>query len=152
MHLHTMRYNIHARSFVTTILLCIFLLPLLAQCDEKNEFDELPSQIQKFVSQYYPETAVSHYDFSDGTYNVTLSNSAQLEFNSSIAWTSIDGRGSILPQMLLYDQLPSPLYSFLESTGNITEVYRMSRNSSTITLGLLDSTAVYDMATGKITN
>lgn len=145
------RHTPHIRYYAM-ILLCTLLLPLMTQCDEKDDFEELPVQIQKFVAKYYPETAVSNYDFSNGIYHVTLNNSATMEFNSSIAWTSIDGRGATLPEMLLYDQLPSPLYSFLESTGNTASVYRMSRNASIITLGLLDSTAVYDIATGKITN
>lgn len=148
---HMARHNLHIRYYAM-ILLCTLLLPLMTQCDEKDDFEELPVQIQKFVAKYYPETAVSNYDFSNGIYHVTLNNSATMEFNSSIAWTSIDGRGATLPEMLLYDQLPSPLYSFLESTGNTASVYRMSRNASIITLGLLDSTAVYDIATGKITN
>ena len=141
-----------SKSVIVILLLCTIMFPVMTHCDEKNEYDELPSQIQKFVSKYYPEIAVSNYDFSDGIDHVTLSNSAYMEFNSSIAWISIDGRGAILPEMLLYDQLPTALYSFLESTGNTGEVYRMSRNSTIITLGLLDSTAVYDIATGKITN
>ena len=144
--------NTDIRSFVIILLLCTMLLPAITRCNEKDDFEELPSQIQKFVAQYFPETAVSNYDFSNGIYHVTLNNSATMEFNSSIAWTCIDGRGSTLPEMLLYDQLPSPLYSFLESTGNTASVYRMSRNDAIITLGLLDSTAVYDIATGKITN
>ena len=111
----------------------------------------MPPRLQSFVSQYFPEIAVKDYTFADGIYHVTLDNSAYLEFNSAVNWILIDGRGSTLPQELLYDQLPEKFYDYLGTTGALTQVFSMARNSSIITLSLLDSTAVYDIATGDIT-
>ena len=110
----------------------------------------MPAKIQSFVSEYFPETGVSDYSFSDNTYHVTLDQSAYLEFNAIPAWTLIDGRGSPLPEMLVYDQLPQSLYSYLETIGVADGVYSLNRNKETITAGLLDSTVTYDIATEKI--
>ena len=132
----------HLSAFIA--MLFMFMLPA---CDNNDKYDQLPSQIQAFVSQYYPGISVSSYDFSDGVYHVTLSDSAYLEFNSSVAWTTIDGRGSTLPAELIYDQMPPQLYQFLETTSNTGSVYSASRNSEIYTLKLLDSTAIYDIAT-----
>lgn len=139
--------NITAIQFI----IIAALSATLTACDDNNDFDQMPSQIQSFVSEYYPGISVADYSFDDGTYHVTLSNSAYLRFNSSISWITVDGRGATLPRQLLYDQLPTILYQYLETTSNVGDVYSATRTTAIYTLSLLDSTVVYDIATQKIT-
>lgn len=128
----------------------LIMCALTACSDEKDEYSELPAKIQSFVSEYFPETSVSDYSFTGNIYHVTLSESAYLEFNSVPAWTLIDGRGAVLPSMLIYDQLPSALYTYLETIDTTGSVYSLKRTKDTLTVGLLDSSVVYDIASGKV--
>lgn len=71
-------------------------------------------------------------------------------FDSSYSWTTIDGEGATLPQVLLFDELPPALYEYLESTENLTSVYRLDRNSRQYDVGLFDTALTYTIATGEI--
>lgn len=145
-----MKGYLYFRHIITVTTWCALLFPLVTGCTDNDEYDELPAKIQSFVSEYFPETSVSDYSFSNNIYHVTLSGSAYLEFNATPAWIEIDGRGSVLPEMLLYDQLPTALYTYIETIGVTDGVYSLSRNKETVTAGLIDSTLTYDIATGKV--
>lgn len=119
--------------------------------DEGKQFGQLPGDIQRFIALYYPEIAVSSHSFNNGIYSVTLQNSATLTFDSSYHWLTVDGRGSVLPEIFLYDEMPSELYQYLQTTSNLNNVYSAKRNSNNIIIRLTDSTVDYDIATGKIT-
>ncbi len=146
-----MKRLLHIRPFLLAAAFFAMSLPLTTSCSDNNdEYNQLPPKIQAFISEYFPEISVSDYSFSDNVYHVTLSGSAYLEFNTTPAWTEIDGRGSILPGMLLYDQLPTTLYTYIETIGVTDGVYSLTRNNETIKAGLLDSTLTYDIATDKV--
>ncbi|MBD5224643.1 MAG: hypothetical protein HDS68_01580 [Bacteroidales bacterium] len=142
--------NRTVRNLIIVPMALALTLPFLTGCDDNDEYTEMPGKIQSFVSEYFPETSVSDYSFSNNIYHVTLSGSAYLEFNAVPAWIKIDGRGSVLPEMLLYDQLPSTLYTYIETLEATEGIYSIARNKEAITASLLDSTITYDIATGKI--
>lgn len=131
-------------------LICGILMPMLSYCTEDTDFDDLPAPIQKFVAKYYPEIAVEDYNFSNGVYTVSLRGSAMMHFDAQMVWTSVDGRGGVLPQMFLYDEMPEAVYEFTETTGSIGRVYSATRNSSMFALHLLDQDIVYDIASGQV--
>ena len=134
----------------TSLYICICATLLAASftsCSDSEHFDELPGAIQKFVALYYPEIAVSSYSFNNGIYSIVLRNSATMTFNSSYQWITVNGRGSTLPEIFIYDRLPETLYEYLQTTSNINEVYSATHNSATYTLDLLDYTVVYDIKT-----
>ena len=138
----------------TSLYICICATLLAASftsCSDSEHFDELPGAIQKFVALYYPEIAVSSYSFNNGIYSIVLRNSATMTFNSSYQWITVNGRGSTLPEIFIYDRLPETLYEYLQTTSNINEVYSATHNSATYTLDLLDYKVVYDIKTATIT-
>ncbi|MDE6460040.1 MAG: hypothetical protein K2K52_04300 [Paramuribaculum sp.] len=71
-------------------------------------------------------------------------------FNSSNSWIDVNGNGSVLPSILLYDQLPQKLYNYLLETESTEGVYRISRNSRSYHVELKDTYVDYDIKTGKI--
>ena len=138
-------------QIVALVMACAFIMPMLTYCSDNNDIEALPVQIQRFLSKYYPEISVSDYSFSHGIYAVTLRNSAYLTFNASMEWTLVDGRGNTLPQMFLFDEMPEPVYQFLESTESLDRVYSAGRTATGTTLHLLDQDVAYDTASGTVT-
>jgi hypothetical protein len=74
-----------------------------------------------------------------------------MTFNSSYSWTNINGYGSALPQVLLFDQTPPALYQYLQATECLDEVYDMSRDTINYYLTLLNSSITYNISSEQIT-
>ncbi len=131
---------------MTTIL----ILMLAASSCGNNDYNDLPREIQQFINQYFPGQGVSSFDESAGTYTVNLDNSASLVFNPSMIWTAVDGNGSPVPQQFLFDQFPSVLYDYIVTTGNLGEVYAVTRNAGIYTVTLHNYIIDYNVATEEI--
>lgn len=140
------------RSLLLAVLLtvCIGLCGGLTSCGD-DDFKSLPREIQQFISQYFPGQGVANYNESAGTYTVNLENSATLVFNPSLKWTTVDGNGNTIPQQLIFDQFPSQLYDYIETTDNLGEVYAVSRNAGIYMVTFHGYIISYDVASGKIT-
>lgn len=123
-------------------------------CSDKNEevWDKLPDPIVKFIEQYWPGAYASSYDVDDGEYQVRIANGPELDFDMNYNWTDIDGQGMPLPQVLLYDQLPTPLYEYLESGQLTDQVFEMERNNRNYKLELLNQELIYTIATQTVTS
>lgn len=133
----------------------IFLLLGLAvcagACNGDEEFNSLPRKISTFVCQYWPDPDVESYTQpSEGKYVVILRGGPELTFDAAYTWTEIDGCGMPLPQVLLYDQLPSPLYRYVEATEQTNAVYRITRTPREYTLLMLNTELTYDVGTEAI--
>lgn len=135
---------------IAYILLAIVAVAA-SSCQSSEDYSSLPDPIAKFVSQYWPNPDIESYSQpTSSTYVVTIRNSATLTFNSDYAWTEIDGNGMPLPEVLLYDQLPEPLYDYLEGDEAIGQVFRIIRDTKKYSVSLLSTTVNYDISTGKI--
>lgn len=157
MKTHTITYpEIHKKSKMAVLaaLSLIFALFLLPQqgCSNDNEYDEMPSKIQTFVSRYFPSYTVEDYDHTkNGNYQIRLKKGPGITFDSDQSWITINGYGLPLPQVLMFDQLPPALYDYLDSTGNQANVFSVERNRFTYSMMLLDETLTYDIATARVT-
>ena len=129
----------------------VILAVILTNCSNGNLYDEMPSEIQTFISQYFPNAPLESFTSSDNTYTVTLKSSATLTFDSDCKWIKLNGNGSTLPQVLLFDDFPPALYEYLQETENTNNVYVAARNPKIYTVELHDYTITYDIATGEIT-
>lgn len=133
------------------IIFISFLLCVIAAC-QHDEWDEVPSPVQTFISQYFPFGEVSSVVFGkSGNVTVSIDNGATLSFDKDYNWTDINGNGIPLPGNFLYDQLPQSLYSYLLESEQTAGVYSASRNYDYIVLDLLDTSISYDRTTGDIT-
>ncbi len=131
--------------------LLIALLTLLAAgaCGD-DAWSELPGSVFEFVERYYPSTDVEsyHQDKNTGVQTVKIKNGATLTFDSENNWINISGNGVTLPEMLLYDQLPGPLYTYLEEIEEVGGVFAAGRTNEEYTLNLLDSEVTYNFQRG----
>lgn len=134
----------------TLAIFAILMTVALTAC-QNNVFDDMPQKIQDFVSQYYPDSKISNYFYNGKTYTVDVTGGPTLIFDSQQSWTSINGNGMPVPDMLLYDQIPTPLYEYLQQTSALGKVFAVQRDDKQYTLQLLSIKLTYDIATAKIT-
>ena len=79
-----------------------------------------------------------------------LKSDCAISFDSRYRWVTVNGYGSTLPQMFLFDQMPPSLYSYLQETDNVNEVYSVTRDTAVYTVNLQDNTITYDIDSGTI--
>lgn len=139
---------------ITSILriIAIIIVPFvsLSSCKENQPWDELPSEISKFITQYFPNSAIENFSETTSTYHVRISDGPGLTFDKDFSWEDINGYGMPLPQVLLFDQLPPALYKYLEETSNLDGVFSLERDTRTYTVVLLESTLIYTIETQEI--
>jgi len=124
---------------------------LLISCQESDNYRFLSNPIATFVSMYWPNADIeSTTTQSDGSTVVIIHNGPEIVFDKSNSWTEIDGNGLPLPSVLLYDQLPSDLYRYIEETDNTQSVFTLKRTPLQYFVQLLDTSLTYDIATGDL--
>lgn len=124
----------------------------LASCsdDDDKVWTELPDPIAGFIDEYWPGSFARSYSRDDDGYDVQIANGPKLEFDLSYQWTEIDGKGLPLPGQLLFDQLPEPLYDYLESGQYLNQVFEIERNARYYQVELLNQELTYTISTGTI--
>lgn len=133
------------------LLMMIAVVATVSGCSS-DASDDLPATISKFVTQYFPGSSVKSYQtLSDGGSVVVISNGPTITFDAQERWTEVDGNGAVLPEVLMYDELPPELYSYLQSTEQQNRVYEVKRDKYYYKLTMLDTVLSYDIATGKVT-
>ena len=106
----------------------------------------MPSPVANFFTTYFPGQEVNSYTTGNNESIATVKGGVTVTFNSHNSWITVNGNGSPLPEILIYDQLPEKLYTYLEQTENTANVYKISRNSTVYTVELLDSSITYDIS------
>lgn len=146
-----MQSAIHSfRAMLSAIVAALlFLAP--AACHNDNEWNQLPAGIAQFVSKYFPGQGVGSYTHSASSYHVRIDNGPGLTFDNDYAWITVDGYGSTLPQVFLFDQLPPKLYAYLQDTQQLDGVFGVDRDSKRYVVSLMDSSLIYTITTGEIT-
>lgn len=138
------------RNTLTSIALGIIII-LMGACNN-DAWDELPTQLVRFISEYFPAGELESYtDNGHGVEVVQIKHGATLTFDSDFEWTDVNGNGVVLPQQFLYDCLPQTLYRYIESIEMQYSVYRVTRTPDLITVDFLDTLLTYDQNTGEIT-
>ncbi|MDE6266411.1 MAG: hypothetical protein K2M07_03565 [Muribaculaceae bacterium] len=138
------------KKHIALVFLAVTLI--FAGCSNNDLIDRLPEKISDFLEEYFPGQAVSSADFTpEGEYMVRLHNSALLTFDKENNWRSINGYGSTLPQMFLFDQLPPALYQYLQEMETIGGVYGVVRDNRLYRVELLNRSVIYNVEDGSIT-
>lgn len=130
--------------------LLMILVLLAANACSHSVWNDLPKAVANFIDFYFPGSDIKSYTTSEDKQTVILDNSAKLVFNFKSEWTEIDGRGVVLPAMLIEDQLPSMLYDYLLETDNVNGVYKLTRTPTDIFVKLADNTLKYDRKEGSV--
>ena len=134
-----------------TIYIALAAMAAAVAACSNDVYDDMPRQIQSFVAQYYPNSELASFTSTDSTYTAIIKNGPTMVFASNGRWISVNGNGSTLPQIFLYNELPSRLYGYLEETENTGNTFIAARNPRVYTITLLDSRLTYAIASGEIT-
>ena len=126
-------------------------LAITTGCSGSDLYDDLPSEIASFVTEYFPNPDINSYTKTTDSYYVRIYNGPGLTFDTDYHWTEINGYGMPLPQVLLFDQLPPALYDYIQSAEWLDSVFAISRDSKEYIVVLLKSSLRYDIATATIT-
>ena len=137
--------------FVMILMAVTAAVGTLSGCKDNDLWGELPSEISQFITQYFPNSSIDSFSESANTYHVRISDGPGLTFSKDCEWEAINGYGMPLPEVLLFDQLPPALYTYLEGTSELGSVFSMERDKATYTIVLLDTTLSYDISTQEIT-
>ncbi|MCM1067511.1 MAG: hypothetical protein NC418_08070 [Muribaculaceae bacterium] len=133
------------------LLMCMALTWVAAGCHDNDVWNDVPEQIGEFINHYFPYSELSSCTETDAGYHIRIDDGPGLSFDRSYAWTSIDGYGMPLPQVLLFDQLPPALYDYIQETENLNGVFSMERDSTAYVVTLLDTSVRYIIETGEMT-
>lgn len=114
--------------FGLTCLLAVGFTTISCGDDDDDEVvisaTALPSKAQTFVSTHFPninivKTEQSRTADTNGTlYEVTLSNGFEIDFNTNGDWTSIDGKGQLVPETIIA-LIPSNIETYIQSNQNL---------------------------------
>lgn len=138
--------------FVMILMAVTTAVGTLSGCkDDSDLWGELPTEISQFITQYFPNSSIDSFSESANTYHVRINDGPGLTFNKDCEWEAINGYGMPLPEVLLFDQLPPALYTYLEGISELGSVFSMERDKATYTIVLLDTTLSYDISTEEIT-
>lgn len=135
---------------ILSAIMSACLLFVASSCHGDDDWDSMPQDIADFVSRYFPGAGIGSYSHNGDTYHVRIDNGPGITFDSDYAWETVDGYGMPLPQVMLFDQLPPKLYAYLQDSQQLDSVFSMERDSRRYTLSLLNSTIIYDIATGAV--
>jgi hypothetical protein len=133
----------------------LFLAPLLifilsvGACSN-SVWDEVPSPISAFISEYFPSSGVSTFNDNEDNYYVKIKNGATLIFDKEYKWLEIDGNGVPLPETLAYNQFPPALFNYLQSIEQQSDVYSVKRDKYYYRLTMENTVISYDISTGKV--
>ena len=134
----------------------LLLIPLFALCvwgcSDNDDFSKLPDSMATFISRYWPGSGVSSFTSVPGHgYEVIVRNGPTINFDTTGTWTSVNGNGLPLPEIFIYDNMPTPLYQYLESGGLSGSVFTVARDARYYQLTLLNQDLTYNISTGRVT-
>jgi len=136
----------------TVFILLLPVIGLFAACHNDSEYDLLPQGASAFITQYWPDPYIESVTKpeKDET-KVVVKNGPTITFNADNEWIEIDGNGMPLPQVLLFDLLPTPLYQYIESGEYLNQVFEIERDARRYEVDILNGDITYDIATTQIT-
>lgn len=140
-------------SFAISLFLCLFSWA----CTEEHDsvyFEDLPSEAQAFLQQYFPNNTVSSAERHDEEprYEVTLDNGYEIDFYGDGRWQEIDSNHSALPSELIKSVLPQTIIDYLNSEYADFEVSAIERSSAgyNIELATTPPITLYFDPTGNV--
>lgn len=136
--------------FLSLMFLSMMLALSVQSCSKNELYDDMPQAISSFISQYYPNSALASFSSTSSGYTAVIKDGPGITFAKDCSWTAIDGYGSTIPQVFLFNELPPAVFAYLQETENVDSVFAIKRDSKEYTLKLLSSSLTYDIATGQL--
>lgn len=138
------------KSNIYTLVIFFATVFAIASCNN-DTWDSMPDAVTNFFTTYFPGQEVNSYSETSTGSVASVKGGVTVTFDSAEKWTEVNGNGSILPSIFLYDQLPTKLYNYLLETEATEGVYKVSRTSVEYMVQLHDSSLTYTIATQTVT-
>ncbi len=133
------------------IFISLIALTISACSSNDDLYNEMPKAIETFVAQYYPNSQLESFTQSTGKYRLVLKNGPTMVFNNDYQWQTLNGNGSTLPGNFLFNEMPPEVYSYLQETESLNDVFSAERDNADYTIVLLNYTIHYNTSTGQLT-
>lgn len=142
-----------AGRMVMAILVGTLTLLMLNSCSTHDDdaYDSMPAKVKNFVAHYFPGYGVESYTVTGNISHVRLSNGPGITFDKDLNLEGVNGYGSPLPQVMLFDMLPPALFDYLQSNEELNQVFAMTFTPTQVIVELLESRLTYDVKTTSIT-
>lgn len=112
-------------------LLCLSSLVLIAaSCSDRPVAPaQVPQQIQAFVTQNFPNQAISYaekdWDWIGWKYDVTLASGVMLSFDRSDVWDKVESRMAPIPAALV----PAPIAAYVTKSFPAVQIVKIDKES-----------------------
>lgn len=116
------------KKFVSILVLCLMVASAaVAACSSKDEpiaYDALPAAARTFLATNYPGVNTAKVERDGRTYDVTLVNGHEIEFDASGQWTDIDApAGASVPTAAV----PAAILAYVIETYPNAAINEISR-------------------------
>lgn len=99
-----------------------------AEADRPITVDKLPQKAQQFIKSYYQQVGVTYAkedkDLVSTEYEVLLADGTRMEFASSGEWTSVECKGSAVPE----DIVPQQIKQYVAKNYPNTKILKIDRD------------------------
>ncbi len=123
-------------TFIATLLLIFGITSACADNDRPVDLTQLPDAAQQFIKQHFPNETISFAtvdkEVFETTYEVLLSNGAQIDFNKKGEWKEVDCGRSAVPVAII----PEPITTYVTQKHPNTFIVQIDRDSRDYELDL----------------
>lgn len=137
------------KNIVKYIFIALISLELWS-CQGADLWDQMPGEVKHFIDLYYPNSEIAEYSDTKNAYIVRLKNGPGFGFDTLCSWTWVNGYGMPIKEILIYDEVPEPLYTYLETFEQTGQVFILRRNSKIYEVSLLNDSLVYNISSEEV--
>lgn len=145
-------YKLFGVRFLSVLLgiTAVGLFVGLSSCSDMDKWDNVPEEINRFVTKYFPGSGYQSFTQTSDGYKVIIKNGPGITFDAGCNWTSVNGYGMPLPQIFLFDCMPPELYQYLEETDNLKDVFSVKIENKVYVVKTTAGEVSYNTATGEL--
>lgn len=112
---------------VFLVLLAVLTVGLFASCNKFNLFgdNELPTNAQQFINQYFPNSTILYSEKDGAHYDVKLSGNVELEFDLNGNWIEVDCNTNPVPAGIV----PTEIADYVATNYPNNFIVKISRHN-----------------------
>ena len=128
------------------VLLATFFCASSLFADMPVAVNTLPSKIHSFVKEHFNGANIGFAEKDMTSFDITLSDGTEIEFNINGDWISVDGRYKAIPTSFL----PNNLVSKVKASQQNTQIIEVDKNINGYKFKFNNMMEVYTDSNGNI--